>query len=124
MKTIELNPYTAGFSGYFRYWLGSIPSDGERQIARWKGVANRFKGKLVEVIKDVDGRFDDYSRQFLLHWGFELVENDLKWFIFCSYKNELLSVKQINCYKKQKIDLITVVEKKKLLNIRNIIKKF
>lgn len=69
MKTIELNPkiFTAGFSGYFRYWLGSILPDGERQIARWKGVVNRFKGKLGEVIKDVDGRFDDYSRQFLLH---------------------------------------------------------
>ena len=30
--------------------------------------------------------------EFLLHWGYELVKNDLLWFIFCSYKNELLSV--------------------------------
>ena len=35
---------------------------------------NRFKGKLVKVIKDVDGRFGDDSisriiRQVLLHWG-------------------------------------------------------
>ena len=34
------------------------------------------------MIKDVNGRFDDYSispkiRQTLLHWGFELVEDDL-----------------------------------------------
>ena len=34
------------------------------------------------MIKDVNVRFDDYSislkiRQILLHWGYELVENDL-----------------------------------------------
>ena len=34
------------------------------------------------MIKDVNGRSDDYSispkiRQILLHWGFELVEIDL-----------------------------------------------
>ena len=33
------------------------------------------------MIKDVNGRFDDYSislkiRQILLHWGYELVESD------------------------------------------------
>ena len=32
------------------------------------------------MIKDVSGRFDDYSiliKQVLLHWGYELVESDL-----------------------------------------------
>ena len=34
------------------------------------------------MVKDVNGRFDDYSispkiRQFFLHWGCELVESDL-----------------------------------------------
>ena len=34
------------------------------------------------MIKDIDGRFDDFSissmiRQGLLHWGYELVEDDL-----------------------------------------------
>ena len=34
------------------------------------------------MIKDVNGRFDDYSilpkiKQILLHWGYELVESDL-----------------------------------------------
>ena len=34
------------------------------------------------MIKDVNGRFDDYSisskiRQILLHWGYELFESDL-----------------------------------------------
>ena len=41
------------------------------------------------MAKDVNGRFDDYSispkiRQTLLHWGYELVENDFLWFIFSS----------------------------------------
>ena len=41
-----------------------------------------FKDKLVKMIKDFNGRFDDYSispkiRQILLHWGYEFVEKDL-----------------------------------------------
>ena len=40
------------------------------------------KGKLVKMIKDGNGRIDDYSispkiRQILLHWSYELVESDL-----------------------------------------------
>ena len=51
-----------------------------------EGIVNRFKGKLVKMIKDVGGKFDDFSvspkiRQILLHWGYELVESDL--FQFC-----------------------------------------
>ena len=42
---------------------------------------NRFKGKLVKMIKDNGSKFDDYStspkiRQILLHWGYELTEKD------------------------------------------------
>ena len=34
------------------------------------------------MIKDINGRFDDYSispriRQVLLHWGYELAQRDL-----------------------------------------------
>ena len=55
----------------------------------------KFKGKWVKMIKDVNDIFDDYSispkiRQILLHWGYEFIENNLLWSIFCSYKNELL----------------------------------
>ena len=53
-----------------------------------KKIASRFKGKLVKMIKDAGGKFDDYSispkiRQILLHWGYELTEKD----IFISSKN-------------------------------------
>ena len=39
------------------------------------------------MIKDVNGRIDNYSispkiRQVLLHWGYELVESDLLIFVF------------------------------------------
>ena len=39
------------------------------------------------MIKDVNGRIDNYStspkiRQVLLHWGYELVESDLLLFVF------------------------------------------
>ena len=66
----------------FRYWLGRRSKDYERHIKRWEGIVNRFKGKLIEMIKDVDGKFDDYSispkiRLILLHWGYELIESDL-----------------------------------------------
>ena len=56
--------------------------DDKRQIATRERIVNRFKGKLVKTIKDVNGRFDDNSilpniRQILLRWGYELVEDEL-----------------------------------------------
>ena len=43
-----------------------------------KKIVSRFKGKLVKMIKDSNGTFDDYSispkiRQILLHWRYEIV---------------------------------------------------
>ena len=42
---------------------------------------NRFRGKLVKMIRDAGSKFDDYSislkiRQILLHWGYEFTEKD------------------------------------------------
>ena len=70
------------FQWYFRYFLGRRSKDDEIQIKRWIGIVSRFKGKLVEMIKYVGGKFDDYSistkiRQILLHLGYELAESDL-----------------------------------------------
>ena len=69
------------FQWYFRYWFGRRSEDGERQIHRWKKIASRFKGKLVRMIRDAGGKFDYYSispkiRQILLHWGYQLTEED------------------------------------------------
>ena len=70
------------FQWFFRYWLGRRSIDDARQINKWKGIVSRFKGKLVKMIKDANGKFNDYSispniRQILLHWGYELTESDL-----------------------------------------------
>ena len=69
------------FQQYFRKWLGRRSKDDKRQINRWKKIISRFKGKLVKMIKDANSKFDDYSisskiRQILLHWGYELTEED------------------------------------------------
>ena len=55
--------------------------DDERQINRWKRIASRFRGKLVNMIRDAGSKYDDYSispkiRQILLHWGCELTKKD------------------------------------------------
>ena len=63
------------FQWCFRYWLGRTSEDDKRQIYRWKKNVNRFRAKLVKMIRDAGGKFDDYSfspkiRQILLHWGY------------------------------------------------------
>ena len=63
------------FQWYFRYWLGRRSEDDERQIERWKGMVSRFKGKLVEMIKDANTKFDDYFISPKIRH--ELVESDL-----------------------------------------------
>ena len=92
----SIDPY-GWFQWYFRHWLRRRSLDDEKQINRWKGIGSRFKGELIKMIKDVNGRFDDYSmspkiRRILLNWAYESVESDLFCFIFCSYKNEVLFV--------------------------------
>ena len=54
-----MNPY-GWFQWYFRYWLGRRFLDDKRQIDIWKGIVSRFTGKLVKMIKEINGRFDDY----------------------------------------------------------------
>ena len=66
----------------FQILLGRRSKDDKRQIKRWKGIVNRFKGKLIEMIKVAGSKFDDYSispkiRQILLQWGYESTKSDL-----------------------------------------------
>ena len=76
------DPY-GWFQWYCRYRLGRCSSYDSRQIKRWLGIVNRFKGILVKMIKDKGTKFDDVSvsrkiRQILLHWGYELVESEFQ----------------------------------------------
>ena len=83
----KIDPY-GWFQWYFKYYLGRRSKDDKRQIKRWKGIVSRFKGILIKMIKDADIRFNDYNispkiRQILLHWGYELKENDVLNYFFC-----------------------------------------
>ena len=49
------------FSGIFDTGQVRNVLDDERQINRWKGIGSRFKDKLIKMIKNINGRFDDYS---------------------------------------------------------------
>ena len=76
----EQDPY-GWFQWYCSYYYGRRSSDDSRQIKRWLGIVNRFKGILVKMIKDKGTKFDDTSvspkiRQILLHWVYELVESE------------------------------------------------
>ena len=53
-------------------------------------IVSRFRGELIQMIKDSGGKFDDYlispkMRQVLLHWGYELKKKQI-----------FLSAQQIN----------------------------
>ena len=54
----------------FRYRLGRRSYDNERQIARCKGIVRRFKSELVNTIKDVNVRFDDYAISPIIRYIF------------------------------------------------------
>ena len=49
------------FQWYFRNCRGRRSSADERHLNRWKNIVSRSKVKLIKIIKNVNGRFDDYS---------------------------------------------------------------
>ena len=66
-----------GFNSILDAFQEKKSSDDSRQF-----FFSKFKCKLVKMIKDSGGKFDDYSispkiRQILLHWGYELKKEDL-----------------------------------------------
>ncbi len=69
---------------YCRFYLGRRSPDDERQIKRWLGVAGengRFRNQLIGRCIKANTTYDDISispviRQVLLHWGYELTEQD------------------------------------------------
>ena len=74
----KIDPF-GWFQWYFRYWLGRRSKGDKRKVNRCKKIVNRFRGKLVKMIRDAGGKFNDYSvspkfRQILFHWGYELTE--------------------------------------------------
>ena len=76
----KIDPY-GWFQWCFTYWLGRRSKGDKRQINRQKKIVSRFRGKLVKMIRNTGSKYDDYSispkiRQILLHWGYELKEND------------------------------------------------
>ena len=49
------------------------------KLINGKKIVNRFRGKLMKMIKNAGSKCDDYLlspkiRQILLHWGYELTE--------------------------------------------------
>jgi hypothetical protein len=79
----EQDPY-GWVQWYCRFYSGRRSPDDERQILRWlkhSGPKGRFRKRLIQSIKKVDGKYDDptvapANRQNLLQWGYELTEED------------------------------------------------
>ena len=82
---IKSHPY-GWIHWYCDFYSGIRGDDDERQIKRWMGVTGkngRFKKNLIRQVKEAKTSFDDYTispkiRQTLLHWSYELTENDVK----------------------------------------------
>ena len=70
-----------GFSGILG--IGQVENQKmiKDKLIDGKKIVNRFRGKLVKMIKNSCSKYDDYSispkiRQILLHWDYELTEKD------------------------------------------------
>ncbi|PRW44939.1 Cysteine histidine-rich domain [Chlorella sorokiniana] len=72
------------FQWYCRFYQGRRSADDARQISRWKGVVGdkgRWVRALCNKIVATNKRWNDASvspviRQTLLHWAFELTEDE------------------------------------------------
>ena len=81
----ELHPY-GWVHWYCDFFSGKRSPDDARQINRWLRLAGpngRFTKRLANMIKDRNGKFDDYTispkiRQTLQHWAYQLTPSDLK----------------------------------------------
>jgi hypothetical protein len=73
------------FQWYCRFFLGRRTLDDTRQIKRWNGVcgeSGRWRKALINRVGS-PGNLNDFSispriRQTLLHWAFELQEEDFR----------------------------------------------
>ena len=70
-----------GFSGILGTGLVEDRKMMKDKLIDGKKILIRFRGKLVKMIKDDGSKFDDYSilptiRQILLHWRYELTEEE------------------------------------------------
>ena len=70
-----------GFSGILGTGWVEYQKMIKDKLTDGKKIGSRFRGKLVETIKDAGSKHDDYSispkiRQIWLHWGYELTEKD------------------------------------------------
>ena len=71
---------------YCEFHNGRRSKDDERQIKRWKnftGPNGRFKKRLINMCKEQNKKYNDYSvspviRQGLQHWAYQLTKKDLK----------------------------------------------
>ena len=72
-----------GFSGILG--IGQVENQKmiKDKLIDGKKIVNRFRGKLVKMIKNSCSKYDDYSispkiRQILLHWDYELTEKNFE----------------------------------------------
>ena len=74
------------FQWYCRFFMGRRTHDDSRQIARWAACAGpkgRWRNQLCGKVRTAGKSFDDASvspviRQTLLHWAYELSEEDFQ----------------------------------------------
>ena len=58
-------------------------------------IVNSLKWSKILMVNLIIMLFRLWLDKFYFIRGYELVENGLQWFIFCSYKHELLSVESL-----------------------------
>ena len=91
MKWMHADDPYGWFEWYIKYFNGRRHPDDDRQIRRWQdfaGISGRWRNNIYKKIHETgDWNVSPRIQQSLLHWGYEVNEEDYS--LWCKMNNKI-----------------------------------